>query len=48
MPMGFSRQEYWSGVPFPMPGDLSHPGVNTVALVSHTFFTTSVTWEALI
>ena len=45
--MGFSRQEYWSGVPFPMPGDLSHPGVNTVALVSHTFFTTSVTWEAL-
>ena len=24
--MGFSRQEYWSGVPFPSAGDLSHPG----------------------
>ena len=26
--MGFSRQEYWSGVPFPSPGDLPHPGTN--------------------
>ena len=25
--MGFSRQEYWSGLPFPTPGDLSDPGV---------------------
>ena len=25
--MGFSRQEYWSGLPFPSPGDLPHPGV---------------------
>ena len=25
--MGFSRQEYWSGVPFPPPGDLPDPGV---------------------
>ena len=24
--MGFSRQEYWSGLPFPSPGDLSNPG----------------------
>ena len=24
--MGFSRQEYWSGVPFPSPGDLPDPG----------------------
>ena len=24
--MGFPRQEYWSGVPFPSPGDLPHPG----------------------
>ena len=24
--MGFSRQEYWSGLPFPSSGDLSHPG----------------------
>ena len=24
--MGFSRQEYWSGLPFPSPGDLLDPG----------------------
>ena len=27
--MGFSRQEYWSGLPFPSPGDLPNPGSNT-------------------
>ena len=26
--MGFSRREYWSGLPFPSPGDLSDPGSN--------------------
>ena len=25
--MGFSRQEYWSGLPFPSPGDLPKPGI---------------------
>ena len=25
--MGFSRQEYWSGLPFPSPGDLPEPGI---------------------
>ena len=25
--MGFSRQEYWSGLPFPSPGDLHNPGL---------------------
>ena len=25
--MVFSRQEYWSGLPFPSPGDLPHPGI---------------------
>ena len=25
--MGFSRQEYWSGLPFPPPGDLANPGI---------------------
>ena len=25
--MGFSRQEYWSGLPFPLPGDLPNPGI---------------------
>ena len=27
--MGFSRQEYWSGLPFPSPGDLPDPGSPT-------------------
>ena len=27
MSMGFSRQEFWSGLPFPSPGDLSDPGI---------------------
>ena len=27
LPMGFSRQEYWSGLPFPSPRDLSDPGI---------------------
>ena len=32
--MGFSRQEYWSGVPFPSPRDLPDPGIEPVAPVS--------------
>ena len=27
LPMGFSRQEYWSELPFPSPGDLPNPGI---------------------
>ena len=27
--MGFSRQEYWSGLPFPAPGDLPDPGIES-------------------
>ena len=27
LPMGFSRQEYWSGLPFPSLGDIPHPGI---------------------
>ena len=30
--MGFSRQEYWSGVPFPSPGDLPDPGIEPRSL----------------
>ena len=32
--MGFSRQEYWSGLPFPSPGDLPHPGIEPKSPVS--------------
>ena len=32
--MGVSRQEYWSGVPCPPPGDLPHPGIKLESLMS--------------
>ena len=31
---GFSRQEYWSGLPFPPPEDLPNPGIKPASLVS--------------
>ena len=34
--MGFSRQEYWTGLPFPPPGNLPDPGIEPTALVSPT------------
>ena len=27
LPMGFPRHEYWTGLPFPLPGDLPDPGI---------------------
>ena len=30
--MGFSRQEYWNDLPFPTPGDLSDPGIESSSL----------------
>ena len=30
-PMGFYRQEYWSGLPFPSPGDLLDPGIEPMS-----------------
>ena len=46
---GFSRQECWSGLPFPSPGDLPDPVIELVSLMSPAmagrFFTTSPTWE---
>ena len=47
--MGFSRQEYWSRLPLPTPGDLPHPGIKPVSLMSPLadgFFTINATWEA--
>ena len=32
--MEFPRQEYWSGVPFPPPGDLPDPGIELASLAS--------------
>ena len=47
--MEFSRQEYWSALPFPPPGNLPDSGIKPVPLVSpalaDVFFTTSTTWE---
>ena len=34
--MGLSRQEYWSGLPFPSPGDLPDPGIKNAYLASHS------------
>ena len=34
--MGFSRQEHWSELPFPSPGDLPYPGIEPIALTSPT------------
>ena len=41
--MGFSRQEYWSGLPFPSPGDLLDPGMESRSPVAGGFFTTEPT-----
>ena len=39
--MGFSRQEYWSGLPFPSPEDLSDPGIKLISpALAGRFFTT--------
>ena len=50
MSMGFSRQEYWSGLPCLPLGDPSNPGMERMSLQSPAlvggFFATSATWEA--
>ena len=46
--MWFSKQEYWSGLPFPSPGDLPDPGIEPVSLVlAGEFFTTEALGKAL-
>ena len=51
--MGFSKQEYWSGLPFPPTGDLPDPGIEPASLASPTLVLYhwealgSATWEAL-
>ena len=50
--MGFPRQEDWSGLPLPSPGDLPDPGIEPAPLASPALagglFATSTTWEALV
>ena len=47
--MGFFRQEYWSGLPCPPPGDLPDPGIEPSSLMPSTlaegFFTTGATYS---
>ena len=47
--MGFSRQEYSSGLPFLSPGHLPNPGIKPTSLTSPAlaggFFTTNTTWD---
>ena len=35
--VGFPRQEYWSGLPLPNPGDLPNPGIEPMSLASPAF-----------
>ena len=49
--LGFSRQEYWSRLPFPSPGDLPDPGIELACLMSAAlagiFFSTKP-WQQII
>ena len=48
--LGFSRRQYWSGLPCPPLVDLPNPGIEPTSFMSPAlagwFFTTSATWEA--
>ena len=47
--MGFSKQGYWSGLPFTPPGDLPGPGIEPASpetpALAGGFFTTSTAWQ---
>ena len=51
LPMGFSRQEHLSGLPFPTPGDLPNPGIELISLappaLTGRFFTIVPTVKSL-
>ena len=42
----FSRQEYWSGLPFPSPGDLPDPGIEPHLLLRRQILYHCASWEA--
>ena len=49
LPMGLSRQEYWSRLPCPPPGNLPDPGIELTSLTSPAFagvFQVEHTWKA--
>ena len=47
--MGFSRQEYWSGLPFPPPGNLPDPGIEPVSpALAGMFFTTKASGKQIV
>ena len=52
LPTGFCKQEHWSGLPCPLPGDLLDPGIEPVSPQSPALAgglsTTRATWEALV
>ena len=45
--IGFSRQEYWSGLPFPPPGDLIDPETEPMSLVAPALLVDSLSTEPL-
>ena len=49
-PLGLPRQEHWSGLPCPPPGDVLDPGIGPVSLTSNVlaggFFTSNAPWDA--
>ena len=46
--IGVSRQEYWSGLPFPPSEDLPNPGIEPASpVLADVFFTTNASWEVL-
>ena len=44
--VGFSRQEYWSGLPFPSAGKLPDPGVETIFSIGRWILSHRATWKA--
>ena len=46
--MEFSRQEHWSGLPFPTPGDFPDPGIEPTSLASASRFFISATCKVLL
>ena len=46
--IGFSRQEYWSGLPFPSPGDLPNPGIKPRSLALQADSLKTELWEKLV